>query len=76
MRKKAASHDRMALVIVWKQELLEKQGKLASLWKLQEYYAAVNQFEMMSLVMAQIEAMTDSLTQSNGNPDNVLKINN
>ncbi len=31
MRKMAASHDRMALVMVCKQELLEKQGKLASL---------------------------------------------
>ncbi len=42
MREIAASHDRMALVKVCKQLLLEKQGKLASLWKLQEYYATAN----------------------------------
>ena len=45
MRKMAASHNKMASVMFRKQELLEKQGKLASLWKLQEYYAAANQFE-------------------------------
>ncbi len=75
MWKMAASHDRMALEIVWKQELLEKQGKLARLWKLQEYYAAANQFEKMSSVMTQIEAMMDSLTQSNDNPGDVIEIN-
>ena len=61
MRKMAASHDRMASVMVWKQELLEKQGKLASLWRLQEYYTATNQFEKMSYQQAmQRMRMTES----------------
>ncbi len=75
MRKMAAFHDRIASVMVCKQEILEKQGQLARLRKSQEYYAAANQFEKMSLVMKQIKAMTDSLTQSNDNPDNVIEIN-
>ena len=35
MRKIADSHDRKASVMVQKQKLLEKQGKLSSLWKLE-----------------------------------------
>ena len=54
---------------------MEKQGKLASLWKLQEYYAAANQFEKMTLVMAQIKAMMELFTQSNGKPDDLIEIN-
>ena len=53
---------------------MEKQGKLASLWKLQEYYAAANQFEKMKSVMTQIEAMTDKLTQRNEEPDDEIMI--
>ncbi len=54
MRKMAASPDRMASNMVCKQDLLEQQGKLASLWKLPEYYATANQFKKMTSVMAQI----------------------
>ena len=75
MRKMVASHDRMASGMVRKQELLEKHGKLARLWKLQEYYATTNQFEKMTPVMAQIEAMTELLTQSNDKSDDVIEIN-
>jgi len=79
MRKMAASHDKMASVMFRKQELMEKQGKLASLWKLQEYYAAANQFAKMASVMTQIEALTDSLAQKddapNDAPDDVIDIN-
>ena len=79
MRKMAASHDKMASVMFRKQELLEKQGKLASLWKLQEYYAAANQFAKMASVMTQIMALTNSLAQNdiapNDAPDNVIDIN-
>ena len=52
-----------------------KQGKLVSLWKLQEYYATANQFEKMTSVMAKIEAMMELLTQSNDEPVDVIKIN-
>ena len=81
MRKMAASHDKMASVMFRKQELLEKQGKLASLWKLQEYYATANQFAKMASVMSQIEASTDSLARSdiapkNDSPDDVIPKNN
>ncbi len=79
MRKMAASHNKMASVMFRKQELMEKQGKLVSLWKLQEYYAAANQFEKMSSVMTQIEELTDSLAQKdndpNDAPDDVIDIN-
>ena len=79
MRKMAASHDKMASVMFRKQELLEKQGKLASLWKLQEYYAATNQFAKMASVMIQIEALTDSLAENNiatnNAPDDGIDIN-
>ena len=79
MKKMAASHDKMASVMFRKQELLEKQGKLASLWKLQEYYVAANQFAKMASVMTQIEALTDSLAQNdiapNDAPDDVIDIN-
>ena len=79
MRKMAASHDKMASVMFRKQELLEKQGKLASLWKLQEYYAAANQFAKMASVMTQIEALTDSLAENNiatnDAPDEGIDIN-
>ena len=79
MRKMAASHDKMASVMFRKQELMEKQGKLASLWKLQEYYAAANQFAKMASVMTQIKALTDSLAQKdnapNDAPDDVIDIN-
>ena len=61
--------------MVCKQELLEKQGKLASLWKLQEYYATANQFEKMTSVMTQIKAMNDLLTQRNEEPDDEIMIN-
>jgi hypothetical protein len=58
---------------------LEKQGKLASLWKLQEYYAAANQFAKMASVMTQIEALTDSLAEKNiainDAPDEGIDIN-
>ena len=74
MRKMTASRDRMASVMVRKQELLEKQGKLASLWKLQVYHAIANQFEKMMSVMTQIEAMTDLLTQRNEEPDDEIMI--
>ncbi len=73
MRKMAASHDKMASVMFRKQELLEKQGKLASLWKLQEYYAAANQFAKMASVMTQIEALTDSLAQNDMAPNDATK---
>jgi len=73
MRKMTASHDKMASVMFWKQELLEKQGKLASLWKLQEYYAAANQFAKMASVMTQIEALTDSLAQNDMAPNDATK---
>jgi hypothetical protein len=80
MRKMAASHDKMASVMFRKQELLEKQGKLASLWKLQEYYAAANQFAKMASVMTQIEALTDSLAENNiatnDDPAEGIDINN
>jgi hypothetical protein len=81
MRKMAASHDKMASVMFRKQELLEKQGKLASLWKLQEYYAAANQFAKMASVMTQIEALTDSLAENNNiatndDPAEGIDINN
>jgi hypothetical protein len=79
MRKMAASHNKMASVMFRKQELLEKQGKLASLWKLQEYYAAANQFAKMASVMTQIEALTDSLAENNiatnDAPDEGIDIN-
>ena len=79
MRKMAASHNKMASVMLRKQELLEKQGKLASLWKLQEYYAAANQFAKMASVMTQIKALMDSLAQNdiapNDAPDDVIDIN-
>jgi len=79
MRKMVASHNKMASVMFRKQELMEKQGKLASLWKLQEYYAAANQFAKMPSVMTQIEALTDSLAQKddapNDTPDDVIDIN-
>ena len=74
MREMTASHDKMASVMVWMQELLEKQGKLASLWKLQEYYSTANQFDKMSSVMTQIKALTESLTQNNDEPDDVIDI--
>ena len=80
MRKMAASHDKMASVMFRKQALLEKQGKLASLWKLQEYYASSNQFEKLESVMAQIESLTDALSQSDiaprsKKPEDVIAIN-
>ncbi len=79
MRKVAASHDKMASVMFRKQELMEKQGKLASLWKLQEYYAAANQLAKMASVMTQIEVLTDSLAQRDiapkNAPDDVIDIN-
>ncbi len=73
MRKMMASHDKMASVLVWKHELLEKQGKLASLWKMQEYYAAANQYEKMSLVMTPIKA-SDFLTQNNDETVDMIEI--
>ena len=80
MRKMAASHDKMASVMFRKQALLEKQGKLASLWKLQEYYASSNQFEKLESVMSQIESLTDALSQSDiaprsKKPEEVIAIN-
>ena len=73
-----ASHDKMASVKFWKQELMEKQGKLASLWKLQEYYAAAKQVAKMSSVMTQIEPLTNSLAQKdnaqNDTQDNLIDI--
>ena len=74
MRKITVSHNKMALILVPKQELLKKHSKLGSLWKLQEYYVTVNQFEKMQLVMTQIMAMKELLTQRNDEPDDVIKI--
>ena len=49
------------------------------MWKLQEYYAAANQFAKMSSVMTQIEALANSLAQKdnapNNAPENVIDIN-
>ena len=62
MRKMAALHDKIASVMVPKLELLGKQGKLASLWNVQEYFATANQFEKLPSVMTQIKALTELLT--------------
>ena len=75
MRKMAASHDRMVSMRVQKQELLNKQDNLASLWKLQEYYPVANQFEKILSVMAQIMAMMEWIALSNDEPDDVIDIN-
>ena len=72
MRKMAASHTKIASVMLQKQELMENQGKLASLWKLQEYYVAANQFAKMALVMTQIKTFTNSLAQKDNAPNNAL----
>ena len=75
MRKMTASPNKTAYIMVWMQELLEKWGKLASLWTLKEYYATANKFEKMSLVVTQSEAMPNLLTQNNDVPDDVIEIN-
>lgn len=69
MTRMVDSHKNMAAIMHRKQNLLEKQDKLASLWKLQEYYVTTNKVSKMSVVMSQFEMLTDSLTQTNKEPE-------
>ena len=74
MGKITASHDKVVSVMLCKQELLEKQGKHAILWKLQEYYAAANQFEKMSSIMTQIDSLTDLLARKHDKSDDFTEV--
>ncbi len=50
VKQMAASHIKMASVMAQKQSFFEKRGLIASLWKLQEYYASRNDMVRMAQI--------------------------
>ncbi len=60
----AASHIKMASVMAQKQSFIEKQGRIASLWKLQEYYVSKNDMVGIAQIVDKIEKLTKILSDN------------
>ncbi len=60
----AASHVKMASVMARKQSFIEKQGQIATLLKLQEYYASIKDMVRMAPIVEKIEKLTEMFSDN------------